>query len=316
MLLDRHRLAKLIELSDLERRVTGPERLLREEDVALLIKAAYDDASDAARAEFLARVKQMPTSAWPWSAVQATAPRGGRGGVGGIVYSPAPGALAPATLVLLRGQVDTSDADPGNRIPDRSQPEGAAWEPLHKALDLWDTTTIKRWVAPQGWMTASGTMAGSMSSGGVNPGNGGVNTSGTQSGNGGVNTDGAQPGNGGVNTGGAQPGNGGVNNGSGQPGEQPPPPPFSWRHPAVLVAGATALTTIGIVFYALRQGRPPALLPASAMNPAPAATATTMPSPATATAAPTTVASTATPAPSSPAPAPSPTAAQVAKEST
>ena len=49
MLLDRHRIAKLIELADLERRLTGAERQQREEDVALLIKAAYDDASDAAR---------------------------------------------------------------------------------------------------------------------------------------------------------------------------------------------------------------------------------------------------------------------------
>ena len=50
MLLNRHRIAKLIELADLERRLTGPERMLREEDVALLVKAAYDDATDAARA--------------------------------------------------------------------------------------------------------------------------------------------------------------------------------------------------------------------------------------------------------------------------
>ena len=50
MLLDRHRVARLIELSVLERSVTGPERLLREEDVSVLVKAAYDDASDAARA--------------------------------------------------------------------------------------------------------------------------------------------------------------------------------------------------------------------------------------------------------------------------
>ena len=30
MLLNRHRIAKLIELTDLERRLTGPERMLRE----------------------------------------------------------------------------------------------------------------------------------------------------------------------------------------------------------------------------------------------------------------------------------------------
>ena len=38
MLLNRHRIAKLIELADLERRLAGPERLLREEDVALLAR--------------------------------------------------------------------------------------------------------------------------------------------------------------------------------------------------------------------------------------------------------------------------------------
>ena len=262
--LDRHRVAKLIELADLERRVTGPERLLREEDVSLLVRAAYDDASDAARAEFLARVKVMPTSAWPWSAVQASSPRGGgRGGVGGIVFSPAPGALAPAALILLRGQVDTSDADPGNRLPDRDQPEGVAWESLYKALDLWDTATIKKWISPQGWMTTSGAMSSQTpGGGGVTPTNGG---------------------------------NGGVNNGGGPPGPQPlPAPAFSWRHPAVLVVGATTLTTIGITLYALRQSRHrPAPFPVPAMNPPPA----------TATASPTT------------APTPTPTAAP-AKETT
>ena len=55
-LLDRHRVVKLIELTALERTVAGPELLLREQDVALLIKAAYDDASDTGRAAFMARV--------------------------------------------------------------------------------------------------------------------------------------------------------------------------------------------------------------------------------------------------------------------
>jgi hypothetical protein len=73
-LLDRHRVDKLIELTDLERTVAGPERTLREPDVATLIKAAYDDAEDTARAAFMARVQSMPTSAWPWSAVQAPPP--------------------------------------------------------------------------------------------------------------------------------------------------------------------------------------------------------------------------------------------------
>jgi hypothetical protein len=81
MHISRHRMTLLLELSALERTLTGPERMLREQDVARLIKAAYDEASEAARAEFMARVQPMPTSAWPWSAVQAMVPRGG-GGLG------------------------------------------------------------------------------------------------------------------------------------------------------------------------------------------------------------------------------------------
>jgi hypothetical protein len=195
LVLDRHRVARLIELAELERRATGPERMMREEDVNLFIKAVYDDASDAARAEFLARVKQMPTSAWPWSAVQKMTPH-----PGGVVYSPRPGALAPAALVLLRGQADSADADPGNRIPEREQTGSAAWEPLHKALDLWDTATIKKWIAPQGWMTpgkitarlvpnAGGAIAPPGRHGGIAPPNGGT----------------PRPGNGGVPNGGTVP---------------------------------------------------------------------------------------------------------------
>ena len=80
--------------------------------------------------------------------------RGGSRGGGGanVVYSPAPGALAPAALVLLRGQADGIDADPGNRVPERDKPEGAAWEPLYRALDAWDTQTIVKWIGPQGWV--------------------------------------------------------------------------------------------------------------------------------------------------------------------
>src|SRR4051812_18402495 len=105
MLLDRHRITRLIELADLERRVTGPERMLREEDVALLIKAAYDDASEAARAAFMARVQPMPVAEWPWSAVQVKYVRGAAasttsGGSGRMVvgFSPTPTALIPAAL--------------------------------------------------------------------------------------------------------------------------------------------------------------------------------------------------------------------------
>ncbi len=257
MLLNRHRLLRLIELAELERRVTGPERMLREEDVALLVKAAYDDATDLARAEFLARVRPMPTSAWPWSAVQTTTPRSGnaRGGSGANVgWSPAPGALAPAALVLLRGQANGADADPGDRVPDRGQPEAAAWEPFHKALDLWDTATIKNWVGPQGWM-AGGTATSGVSPSGGQPSNGQPNNSGQPSSS--QSSGSGQPSNGG------QPSSGGQPNGTGQPsGGGPPtgntetgPMPFSWKHPAVIATGATVATTVGVTLYAIRSRR-------------------------------------------------------------
>ena len=136
-LLDRHRVATLITLTDLERTVAGPERLLREPDVAMLIKAAYDDAVDTARTAFMARVQKMPTSAWPWSAVQApppvarpprdVRPRGG-GGLGNLGVPQPVVPTTPALLILLRGQADTADADPGNQLPARGTPDGAAWE--------------------------------------------------------------------------------------------------------------------------------------------------------------------------------------------
>jgi hypothetical protein len=239
MLLDRHRVIKLIELAELEARLTGPERMLREEDVALLVKAAYDDATDAARAEFLRQL--TPTSAWPWSAVQAMTMRAGSRGSrsANVVGSPAPGALAPAALVLLRGQASGIDADPGNRVPDRNGPDGAAWEPLHKALDLWDTATIRKWSGPLGW-TLGGVGAGQSERGAATPGGVSGSPGGADSPSGGV-PDGGVP--------------GGLADNASQPEPGPSPPPLSWRDPRVLAAGATVATTIGVTLYALRRRR-------------------------------------------------------------
>ncbi len=222
-LLDRHRLVTLMGLTTLERTVTGPGRLLREPDVALLIKAAYDDASDPARATFMARVQAMPTSAWPWSAVQAPArppldvrPRGGGGGVGnlGVPQPPA----TPALLLLLRGQVDSADADPGNKLPDRNTPEGAAWEPLQVALDRWDTVTIRRYIRPQGWALPSTTPKEGQDAGA---------SSGAPA------------------QGGAPAPTPGV------PATQTTVP--LWKQPAVLAAGATALVATSVTVYALTR---------------------------------------------------------------
>ena len=227
MLLDRHRVAKLVELSALERTLQGPERLLREEDVALLVKAAYDDATEAARAEFMARIKSYPETAWPWSTIQSMAPRsGGGGGVGPgakVGFAPRPELYAPAALILIRGQAESADADPGNRLPDRAAPEGAAWEPLHKALDGWDTKVILSWVGPQGWM---------------NPAAGQVSKD---------TGDGAPPG------GEVKP-----NNGAGDlPVPQPPAPGsgVTWKHPAVLAAGGVVVVVGAVALYNASQHR-------------------------------------------------------------
>lgn len=228
-IIDRHRVARLVELSAVERTLKGPERLLREEDVKLLIKAAYDDATDAARADFMARVQKMPTSAWPWSSVQATAPRGG-GSLGSVVAVPKPvSPTTPALLVLIRGQADSADDDPGNRIPDRGTPDAAEWEPLHKALDAWDTQAITRSIGPQGWISMLGTTSGQ-----VPKDTGSGATSGAPAGD-------LSP---------------GVPAGS-VPAPQPPgaPAAMTWQHPAVIAAGTAVVVAAGVVVYSLGQNR-------------------------------------------------------------
>lgn len=231
MLLDRHRIARLIELADLERRVTGPERALREEDVALLIKAAYDDASDAARAAFMARVQPMPVTAWPWSAVHvkyvrapSTSTETGRGGRMVVGFSPAPTAVIPPLLLLIRGQADSADTEPGNRLPDRGAPASELWEPLYKALDGWDTQNITRWIGPQGW---------------VRPGNGQAQpppaadngaTSGPPAGTMVPPANGAAP-------------------------EPQQPSASPWRSPTAIAIGTTVASTLGVVLFTLRRRR-------------------------------------------------------------
>lgn len=238
MLLDRHRIARLIELADLERRVTGPERALREEDVALLIKAAYDDASEAARAAFMARVQAQPDTAWPWSAVQVkyvrpagTSAASGGGGRMVVGFSPTPTAVVPPALLLIRGQADSADTEPGNRLPDRGAPESQLWEPLYKALDGWDTQSITRWIGPQGW---------------VRPGSGQA----------------AQP---------PPPADNGATSGPPAgtmvpPTNAPVPEPTSaspWRSPAAIAIGTTLASTVGVVLFTLRR-RPAASAPQEA----------------------------------------------------
>ena len=219
MRLSRHRMTLLLELSAQERTLTGPERMLREQDVARLIKAAYDEASEPARAEFMARVQPMPTSAWPWSAVQAMVPRGGGGGIGIGIIAPKPLAVAPAALILLRGQAESADASPGDTLPARGAPEGAEWEPLYRALDTWDTATIARWIGPQGWMNPTGASPGGAS---------GNSPDGSTSG---------PPAGGMVPT---------------QPVPVDPSAPL-WRSPVVVATGAVAVVATGVAIYALAR---------------------------------------------------------------
>ena len=252
MPLDRHRVVRLIELADLERRLTGPDRTLREEEVALFIKAAYDDASDAARAEFVTRAKQM-ANAWPWSAVQAS------------------GSRPPLALVLLRGQAESADIDPGNRVPERGRPEAAVWAPLYAALDSWDTATIRRWISPRGWLAPAVRVPVVMSRSAGSSQQLGAPV-GRQPGGGGVGPrppgNGVQPGNGGVappGTGSPPPNGGGVQppqpGGDIQPVDTGAASGVTWRHPAVLAAGATVLTTLGVALYSLGRSRGRALPP-------------------------------------------------------
>ena len=231
MLLNQHRIATLIELSDLERRIVGPERQLREENVALLIKAAYDDASEAARAAFMARMQSMPVTAWPWSAVQVKVVRAGGGGVaaGGVGrpilgFTPPPASVTPPALLLIRGEAESADVEPGNRLPDRGTPESAPWEPLYKALDSWDTQTITRWIGPQGWISPTGAATGQQ-------------TQGTDAG--------AMNG---------QPADGRPPAGSTPPEPQPSTTSaFSWRSPAAIAAGATVASSLGVALFSLRR---------------------------------------------------------------
>ncbi len=252
MLLDRHRMAQLIELSAAEQKLSGPERLLRAEDVKTFVKAAFDDATDTARAEFMDRVKKMPASAWPWSAVQVGPSSrggggGGGGGVGGKVIVAVPGGTSPpkvpAALVLLRGQADAVDIDPSHRLPDPSTPAAAEWEPLFKALDTWNTAEILAAIGPLGWVSMMGTSTGDVpkdmdddATSGAPAGSSGPSRTDTSP----PPTDTPTP---------TDPSGGLVP--APLPSDTTPP---LWRRPAVIAVGATtAVAVLGTVLYRLGQ---------------------------------------------------------------
>ena len=226
IVLDRHRVARLIELAALERSAKGPERLLRETDVALFVKAAYDDASEAARVAFMEKVSKLPTSNWPWSAVQTLIPRGG-GGAKDLAPGPIPAfPAAPAALILLRGQVDTPEVDPGNRIPARGSLDGALWEPLYRALDAWDTRTLAAMVGPLAWVVPGSETASA-------PATDGATSGAPAETNGPAVTNAESP---------KQP----------EPTDGDKPP--LWMHPAALAGGAAAIAVVtGVAVYAVAR---------------------------------------------------------------
>ena len=253
MLLDRHRISRLIALSTMASAPPGPERQLHEEALQLFLKAAYDDATDAARAAFMERVEASPASEWPWSAVRATPSLGGAGGGGGRLgfgglALALPKLTLPATppaLLLLRGQAESADADPGDRLPERGSAAGAPWEPLHLALDRWDTQAILPWMGPQGWSMPSirPVQADTSMDGGVDPIDGAA-SSGAAADPGGeapAETPEKTP---------KEPGR--APTGGGQ-SDLPAPSAgavserFSWRHPVVVAAGTALVVGVGAV---------------------------------------------------------------------
>lgn len=216
--LDTYRMTLLVGLSSLERVAQGAERLQAEEAVSKLLHAAYTDAKEDARADFMARVGKLPTSEWPWSAVRATAPRSAVGvgsSIGSVAATPRPTPWPPL-LVLLRGQAESADIDPGNRIPERGTPEGAAWEPLYQALDAWDTDTIVKWIGPLGWISPSGASAGPVKETGTGGNGSGKDLPVPQAAGEGV---------------------------------------IPWTHPAMLVAGAVVVVATGAVIYTYAEHR-------------------------------------------------------------
>jgi hypothetical protein len=200
--------------------------MLREEDVALLVKAAYDDASEAARAAFMARVQPMPVTAWPWSAVQVKACGAAGRCRGRRRWSGDHGPLADA-----RGRRPArAPADPRRgRIGGRGARQSSARSrhargrglgaavpgarPLGHADD-------RKWIGPQGWVSPSGAARARTPT---------TARRATADATGGLAPDQI------ARTAAAATSS------------------FSWRSPAVIAAGATVASTLGVVLFSLRR---------------------------------------------------------------
>ncbi|MBZ5709287.1 hypothetical protein [Nannocystis pusilla] len=143
MLLDRHRIAYLLRLSQI---ADGSEadRVAHKDALETLLVSLYAGATAAARQSFALRMGQVPPGSKPWAAVRRPA----------APIQVTLGGSAPPVLLLVLGQLDDDPdaAEDGNRLPDRDAKEGAPWRLLYAALDSWDIAVIEHHIDASGWV--------------------------------------------------------------------------------------------------------------------------------------------------------------------
>lgn len=135
MLIDRHRLAILVELTRLGG-ASEAARIANRDALETVLVTMYTAASESARLTFRARMDPIAQTEKPWAAVLKT-----------------PANLTPAVITLIYGQVDDDPdaAEDGNRLPDRGTLDAAVWAPLFSAIDRWDLPAIAEFIGPLGW---------------------------------------------------------------------------------------------------------------------------------------------------------------------
>jgi hypothetical protein len=135
LLLDRHRVAILLELSRLGA-ASEAARVANSDALGMVLLGLYNGATTSARKAFRDRMDPLPQTQKPWAAV-----------------TPTPTNATPAVVHLLLGQRDDDPdaAADGNRLPVRGSAAAAPWEPLYAAIDRWDMDAIARFIGPLGW---------------------------------------------------------------------------------------------------------------------------------------------------------------------
>lgn len=141
MLIDRHRVATVLELS----RLAGSseaERVASQSGLEALLVTLYAASTPTARARFTDAMAQLPVADKPWGALL-------RPSTNQLALGPT---LPPvAHLVLGQRDDDPDAAEDGNRLPDRDQKSSEPWLPLYAALDRWDASIIQSYIGPMGW---------------------------------------------------------------------------------------------------------------------------------------------------------------------